>query len=61
MQLEEKIRIGKVTYNLIGVIIHIGTRIKNGHYVYSYKNDEGEWMVIDDDIPPYAASISLLE
>ena len=43
------------------MIIHFGVQIKNGHYVYSYKNDEGDWLVIDDNKPAYEASASMLE
>ena len=39
------------------MIIHIGTNIENGHYVYSFKNDEGKWLIVDDDKPIYEASM----
>lgn len=41
------------TYHLCGVIKHIGTTIKSGHYVNYCKNSEnGHWYFYNDDLPP---------
>ena len=39
-----------VTYRIEGVIVHKGVETGNGHYVYNYIDDEGNWVQIDDHL-----------
>ncbi len=41
IEVEESLEVKEETFHLLGIIVHIGDTMADGHYVYCYKNMHG--------------------
>ena len=49
VKIDDVLTINDCQYYLQGFIVHFGTCIGEGHYIYCYLSHSKNWVVLDDD------------